>query len=163
MTMKLTALVAAIGFVMSSGAWAADTGVHTFYYEVQENSQIALSGTPGALTIVPAAPGAPPATVTDSGSFYSIVNNAGDDSKQITAEIDVATPAGVTLSVTLVAPTGATATKQALTADPKAVVVAIDSVSEGPLGITYELTATAAAEGMVDATLVEVTYTITDA
>ena len=97
------------------------------------------------MTITAAPAGQAPTPVTDATTTYSITNNAGTDSKKITAAINTDMPTGVTLEVELVAPTGATATKQALSSAPANVVTGIDNVSETGKSITYTLSATAAA------------------
>jgi hypothetical protein len=70
-------------------------------------------------------------------------------------------PAGVTLSVNLAAPTGATsAGAQALGTTAVDVVTGITKIAQGTLGVTYTLSATASA-GVVSSTSRTVTYTIT--
>lgn len=158
---RISTLAAAIGLVLSANAWSADdTATQTVTYEVQEIALIDVSGSPGAMTITAAAPGQAPTPVTNALTTYSITNNAGSDSKKITAAIDTAMPENVTLEVELAPPTGASATKQSLGATAKDVVTGIDNVNETGKTITYTLSATAAA-GKVTSANKTVTFTIT--
>ena len=114
------------------------------------------------MTITAATPGSAPTPVTDATTTYSVTNNAGTDSKKITAAINTAMPTGVTLEVELAAPTGGTsAGKVSLSASAAPVVTGIDNVSETGKTITYTLSATAAA-GKVLSAEKTVTFTITN-
>ena len=159
---RISTLAVAIGLAFSANSWAADdTATQTVGYEVQEIALIDVSGSPAAMTITAAPAGQAPTPVTDDTTTYSVTNNAGTDSKIITAAINSNMPTGVTLEVELVAPTGAIATKQALSSNPANVVTGIDNVSETAKKITYTLSATAAA-GKVDSANKTVTFTITN-
>lgn len=159
---RISTLAVAIGLAFSANSWAADdTATQTVGYEVQEIALIDVSGSPAAMTITAAPAGQAPTPATDATTTYSITNNAGTDSKKITAAINTDMPTGVTLEVELGAPTGATATKQALSSAPANVVTGIDNVSETGKSITYTLSATAAA-GKVTSANKTVTFTITN-
>lgn len=89
-TMKLTALAAAMGFVVSSGAFAADTNVagQTVGYQVQEIALISVSGNPSDLIIdstVDALAGGVPADAVDATTTWAISSNKGTDGKKVTA------------------------------------------------------------------------------
>lgn len=161
---RISTLAAAIGLAFSANGWAADpdTATQTVTYEVQEIALVDVSGSPGAMTITAATPGEAPTPVTDATTTYSVTNNAGTDSKKITAAINTDMPTGVTLAVELAAPTGGTsAGKVSLSSAAAPVVTGIDNVSETGKIITYTLSATAAA-GKVTSASKTVTFTITN-
>ncbi len=166
---RISTLAAAIGLALSANVWAAgDTAVQTVGYDVQEVAQISVTeGSPGTLTISAATPGSVPDPDELLAGTYSITNNAGTDSKKITAAISTGMPSGVTLKVLLAAPDGATSEGSgsngvALSATDADVVTGIDSVNETGLAITYQLSATIDAEAMETADSRVVTFTITD-
>jgi hypothetical protein len=161
---RLTTLSAAIGLVLSTGAFAADTdtATQTVTYGVDEISTISVSGSPGAMTLTTATAGSAPTAVPDATTTYSLTNNAGEDSKMVTATMDRNTPADVTLEVTLEVPDAyATATKQILSTDTVKVLEHIGNVSVTGKTITYSLSAYKGAAA-ISAQSVEVTFTITD-
>jgi len=111
---KLSALAAAVGFLVSGGAWAADSAEQTVTYEVSAINEISVSGNPGALTVSTATAGSEPDAVTDAATTYAITTNGSD--KKITAALDTDMPSGVTLSLTAASASGTSAGKQTLTA-----------------------------------------------
>ncbi len=160
---RISTLAVAIGLAFSANSWAADdTATQTVGYEVQEIALIDVSGSPAAMTITAAPAGQAPTPVTDATTTYSITNNAGTDSKKITAAINTDMPTGVTLEVELEAPTGGSSSgKVVLSDEALPVVTGIDNVSEAGMIITYTLSATAAA-GKVTSASKTVTFTITN-
>jgi len=122
----------------------ADSDNQTVTFTVQTINEFALSGNPGPLTIDSATAGSDPTDATDSSTTYSITTN--DTNKTITGSVDSAMPSGMTLSVELAAPTGATSLGAvSLTTTPQNLVTGIANLAESNLGITYTLSATAAA------------------
>ncbi|CAI07689.1 hypothetical protein ebA2787 [Aromatoleum aromaticum EbN1] len=139
-------------------AFAADTATQSATYEVQPINELSVSGNPGALVINAATAGSAPNQVSDATSSYAITTN--ESTRRITAAIDTAMPAGVTLKVSLAAPTGATSAG-AVTLGTVAtdVVTGISTLNESGKVITYTLDATSAA-GVVTSASKTVTYTI---
>jgi len=124
--------------------------------EVQAINQIAFNGSP-SLVISSATAGSAPTSATASAT-YDITTN--DTDRKITAQLDSDTPAGVTLSASLAAPSGATSAGAVpLTMTAQDVVTGINTVSASGLGVTYTLSATAAA-GVLPSATRTVTYTI---
>ncbi|HEU4628107.1 MAG TPA: hypothetical protein VFS08_00070 [Gemmatimonadaceae bacterium] len=155
--MRTTLLTAAALVLATAGTAAAQTGTQDVGYEVQAINQIALTGSP-SLAITAATAGSAPTTVT-ANATYAITTN--ETSRKITAQIESDMPSGVTLSVTLAAPTGATsAGAVTLGSTAQDVVTGISTLNESGLSVTYTLSATAAA-GVVPAGTRTVTYTIT--
>lgn len=126
-------------------------------FEVQPISQISVSGSP-SLTISTATPGSAPTSATASGS-YAITTN--ETNRKITAQLDSDLPDGVTLTVTLGAPSGADdAHPVVLSTTAADVATGIGRVNQSGLSISYQLAATVAA-GVVPASSRTVTFTIT--
>jgi hypothetical protein len=95
-------------------------------------------------------------------SNYSITTNGAADSKKISARLDAAMPANVTLEVNVAAPgTGSiSAGTVALTGSDTEVVGSIEGVAASGVGISYTLSATVAATPVAGSRTV--TYTIAD-
>ena len=150
-------LVTMILLAGAASAATAQTATQTVTFQVDAINQIAFSGSP-SLVINTATAGVDPAAATATASWAVTTNQTGS---KITASIGSAMPTGVTLAVTLAAPTGGTsAGAQALTTTAVDLVTGLTKVAEGALGVTYSLSATAAA-GVVASTSRTVTYTIT--
>ena len=130
----------------------------TLIFQVNAINQIAFVGAP-ALTITTAAAGSAPTSVTNATATWAVTTN--QSGAKITGSIPTAMPAGLTLSVNLTAPTGATsASYQALGVTATDLVSGITKVGQASLGVLYKLDATAAA-GVVTSASRVVTYTIT--
>ncbi len=161
MKMKHTILAAllATGLLGSSSkAFAGATTTQTVTYEVQAIDELAVTGTP-SLTVHTATAGSAPDAVTDNTATYAITTN--ETNRKITGAIDSNMPSGVTLSVNLGAPAGATsAGKQSLSSTPVDLVTGISTLNESGKSISYELVATSAA-GVVASASKTVTLTIT--
>jgi hypothetical protein len=139
------------------GSAAAQTATQTLTFQVDAINQIAFTGSP-SLVINTAAAGSNPNSATTAVS-WSVTTNQSN--AKITASLDAALPANVTLTVDLAAPSGATsAGAQSLSTTAVDLVTAITRVAESALAVTYTLSATAAA-GVVASTTRTVTYTIT--
>lgn len=141
----------------AASAASAQTATQTVTFQVDAINQIAFSGSP-SLVINAATAGVDPSAATAAATWAVTTNQTG---AKVTASIGSAMPAGVSLTVNLAAPTGATsAGAQALSTTAVDLVTGLTKVAQGTLGVTYSLTATAAA-GVVSSTSRTVTYTIT--
>lgn len=141
----------------AASAASAQTATQTVTFQVDAINQVAFSGSP-SLVINTATAGVDPTAATAAATWAVTTNQTG---AKVTASIGSAMPAGVTLSVNLSAPTGATsAGAQALSTTAVDLVTGITKIAQGSLGVSYSLTASAAA-GVVASTSRTVTYTIT--
>lgn len=151
------AVVAAL--FTSASAFAASSATQSVTFAVSAINELSTSGNPGTMTVSTATAGSAPNAVSDASTSYAITTN--ESTRKITAAIDLAMPAGVTLTTTLAAPTGATSagavTLGTVAADA---VTGITKLNESGKTITYSLSATSAA-GVVTSTSRTVTYTIT--
>jgi len=137
---------------------AGSTADQTVQLTVDALHQITVSG-PASLHITTVVAGQAPTPATDAATTYSITSN--DGIKKITAKINMAMPQGMVLSATAVAPAGGESRgKQCLSSEPVDLMDNVLKVSETQ-GLTYELTATAAA-GKLSATTRTVTFTIAE-
>lgn len=171
---RLGVLSAAIGMVLGSGAYAADSNVagQTVGYQVDEVALISVSGNPSALVItttVGGAAGAALADATDATTSWAITSNKGSDGKKLTAVLTANMPAHTELFVNVTAPTGGTSGgKMSLNTretGAKAaaidVVTGIDPVAESGKTITYTFSADVEAGVVVNANAT-VTFTLTN-
>ena len=122
--------------------------------------KLTLSGSPAAMNITTAVAGANPTAVTNAVTTYTVRTNAITSPKKITVALNTAMPAGMTVTVTLVAPTGATSSGAvALDATARDVVINITNTANQTKSITYVISATPAA-GVVTSTTRTVTFTL---
>ena len=136
---------------------SAQTANQIVTFQVDAVNQIAFSGSP-SLVVNSATAGSNPTASTSSASWAVTTNQTG---AKITASIGSNMPAGLTLSVNLAAPAGASsAGSQSLSTVAVDLVTTITMLAQGALGVTYTLDATPAA-GVVASTTRTVTYTIT--
>ncbi|HEX5869436.1 MAG TPA: hypothetical protein VFY65_03410 [Longimicrobium sp.] len=136
---------------------SAQTATQVVSYEVTAINEISVSGSP-SLVINDATAGSGLTAASASGT-YAITTN--ETNRKVTAQIDSNMPSGVTLSVTLAAPTGGTSTGAVtLSTTAQDVVTGVSNVNQSGLSISYGLSATVAA-GVVAAGNRTVTYTIT--
>jgi hypothetical protein len=136
----------------------AQTATQTVNFQVDAINQIAFTGSP-SLVVNTATAGSNPTATNNSTATWAVTTN--QNGAKITASIGSNMPAGLTLEVSLAAPAGASsAGLQALSTTAVDVVTSITRLAQGSLGVTYTLTATAAA-GVVSSTSRTVTYTIT--
>lgn len=149
-------IIAGIG---AGAIFAGNTAQQTVTYEVQAINELAVSEPTVSLTVNSATAGLAPTAVSDSSTSYAITTN--ESGQKITGSLNSDMPTGVTLSVTLAAPSGATsAGKQALSTTPVDLVTGISTLNESLKAISYELAATTAA-GVVPPATKTLTLTIT--
>ena len=140
-----------------SSAASAQTATQIVTFQVDAINQIAFSGSP-SLVVNTATAGSNPTSATANATWAVTTNQS---TAKITASINSAMPAGLTLSVALVAPAGgSSAGTQALGTSDVDVVTGITKLAQGGISLTYTLDATAAA-GVISSTTRTVTYTIT--
>jgi hypothetical protein len=152
-----TILATMILMAAAASAASAQTATQTVTFQVDAINQIAFTGSP-SLVINTATAGVDPTAATATATWAITTNQTGS---KITASISSAMPTGVTLSVDLGAPAGgASAGAKALSTTAVDLVTGLTKVAQGALGVTYSLSATAAA-GVVSSTSRTVTYTIT--
>ncbi|MGH7637551.1 MAG: hypothetical protein ACREOK_07855 [Gemmatimonadaceae bacterium] len=121
-------------------------------------SQIAVTGGAQSLTISTATAGSNP---TDASVTLSWAVTTNQTNQKITASIDAAMPANVTLRAQLEAPAGGTSFgPNPLSTSSVDLVGNISTLAESGLDLIYTLSATPAA-GVVASTTRTVTYTIT--
>ena len=160
---KLSFAMLGFFFVVTPLAMAASSATQVINIVVLAINELAISPAgPITMTVNAATAGSQPDAVTNSTTTYAITTNKGTDLKKITGSLSSAMPANVTLKASLAAPTGgASAGSVTLTTGGVDLVNAIDPVAESNLGITYTLSAIAAA-GEVASTPETVTLTIVD-
>jgi len=149
---------------LSIGVYGGNSDTITVNYEVQAINEIVISAASVTLTVSTATAGSQPDSATDnSTATYALTTNSTTaDSKKITAAIDTAMPSGVTLYLTLAAPTGATSAGETeITNVAASVVTAIEAVAESGLVMTFKLSATVSA-GVVASASKTLTLTLTD-
>lgn len=152
------ALAVAISFAAAPAAYGQFTASQAITFSISAINQIAFVGSP-TLTVTTAAAGAAPSSVTNATATWAVTTN--QSGAKITASIPTNLPAGVTLSSSLAAPTGATSAGfKALSTVATDVVTGITKVAQSLMVVTYRLDATAAA-GVVTSQSRTVTYTIT--
>lgn len=156
--MSARRFLAAIGMVAAASTMQAQTATQDVTIQVNAISRIAVTGGAQSLTITTATAGSEPTAATATVNWAITTNQTN---QKVTASLDAALPANVTLSVNMAQPTGATsAGSQALGTTAVDLVTGISTLAQGGLGLTYTLAATAAA-GVVASTTRTVTYTIT--
>jgi hypothetical protein len=155
--MKLIRYAAPVVALLAlSAARASAQATQDVSLEVQAIDQLSFTGSP-SLVISTATAGSAPTSAT-ANATYAITTN--ETNQKITAQIDSDTPAGVTLSASLAAPSGGTSAGAVqLSTTAQDVVTGISTVNASGLNVTYTLSATAAA-GVVPSTTRTVTYTI---
>ena len=117
-----------------------------------------VSGSPATMRISTATAGLALNAVTDASTKYTILEFSGGH-HEITAQINTAMPAGVTLTVALAAPSGATSTGPVALGVAAQPVVTNISTAFASNTITYTLSATPAA-GVVPVQSRTVTFTV---
>lgn len=133
-------LTTGLGVVSAS----AQTDTQTLNYDIQAVTLIETSGAVSLVVNGATAVGGGLASDTDATATYAITNN--DGAKKVQAALDLAMPTGVTLTLALQAPSGATSTGAvALTATAQDLVTGVGAVDQQGLTMTYVLGATVAA------------------
>ena len=158
--LKFLLLAAALALLSSGVALGADVSAHVMTFDFQNINEIEVTGTPN-LTIASAIAGEQPQEVTDSSSTCAITTNGAN--KRITANIDTAMPAYVTLKVNVAAPSGSGTSQGDVTLITSAsnVVTGISHVADSSPTITYKLSATVQA-GVLSTDTRTVTFTLSD-
>lgn len=155
--LHFAATLAIAAAVFAATDASAQTATQSVSYEVAAVDQISVAGSP-SLVVNSATAGSALNSATASGT-YAVTTNGSN--RKITASIDSNMPSGVTLTVSLGAPTGATsAGTVTLSTTAQDVVTGITTVNQSGLSIGYGLAADITA-GVVPAGNKTVTYTIT--
>jgi hypothetical protein len=159
MTLQSVCRIATVAALTVLGTTArAQAGTESVSFAASAINLVAFVGAP-SLTINTAVAGAAPTSVTNGTASWAVTTN--QSFAKITARIPANMPAGLTLSVNLVAPAGAvSAGYKALSTVSVDVVTGVTKVAQAGMLVTYRLDATAAA-GVVAAANRVVTYTIT--
>jgi hypothetical protein len=157
--MKLSSILISGMFVaVAATAAAAQTATQTVTFQVDAINQVGVTGSP-TMDILAAVAGSAPTSVTSAGNTWAVTCN--QTGAKITASINSAMPAGVTLSATLGAPAGGTSAGiMSLSTTAVDMVTGITKLNASALTLTYQLDATAAA-GVITSTTRVVTYTST--
>lgn len=145
----------AVAVVFAGKASAQVTQTVTF--QVDAINQISVSGSPAAMAINTAVAGSAPTSVTNAATTWAVTTN--QTGSKVTAAINLAMPAGVTLSLLLANPTGATSSTLALGTIAADAVTTITKLNESAKTVTYTLAATSAA-GVVASASRTVTLTM---
>jgi len=149
---------AAIVAVSAAFAGEASAQTQTVSFAVAPVNEMSVSGNPAALEITTATAGSSLTSVSDASTTFAITTN--QTGTKITASLDEAMPAGVTLAVTLGAPTSALSIADVVLGTTDAdLVTGITQLNESGKTITYTLSATAAAGVVASADRI-VTYTV---
>jgi hypothetical protein len=155
--MILLALVAVVA-LMTQPVFAQATATQTVNLTVNSIYKLAVSGSPGALTISDMAVGASSASTSDASTNYSMTTNVANS--RITAQLSSALPSGLTLTIALVGGNGTSAGAVDITdGTAKNVVTAIARGASNGQTITYNFTADASAGAVNESRTVTLTLT----
>ena len=155
--MSTSRILATMALLTVASAAQAQNATQNVTFQVNAVNQIAVAGSP-SLTINTATAGSAPTAATASANWAVTTNQSN---AKITASLDSDMPAGLTLTVNLGAPSGASsAGATSLSSASVDLVTGITKQAAGALSVGYSLSATAAA-GVVSSTSRTVTYTIT--
>jgi hypothetical protein len=142
----------------AASAAGAQRATQTVTFRVEPINQIAVVGDP-VITLRDAVAGHAPSSITVSGGTWAVTTN--QPAAKVTASLDSDLPAGLTLSVMLDAPAGATTNGfQALRVTPVELVENLSRVAVSSLPLSYRLDAASTA-GVVAAGTRRVVFTIT--
>lgn len=151
------AVAGALAVAAPLGAICAQTATQVVRFEVTAINQIGVSGAPAPLAITTATAGSSLTSVTSGGSSFAVTTN--ESNKKITAALDQPLPGGITLEVSLAAPSGAfSASFVSLSTSGADLVTGISAMNATSLPLTYRLSATPQASIGVQTRTV--TYTI---
>ncbi len=129
---------------------SAQTATSTVTYEVTAINEISLSSSTVSLTVNAATAGSAPTAATVAQTWAVTTNQTA---AKVTGAINTNMPVGLTLSVTLANPTGATtAGKKALTSIAADLVTGITKLNASGLSLAWELAATSLAGVVASAT-----------
>jgi hypothetical protein len=156
--MKAGRILASMALVLgSASAASAQTATQVVTFQVTAINQISFAGSP-SLVVNTATAGSNPTSASDASATWAVTTNQSN--AKVTASINSAMPAGLTLSVALGAPAGTTSIGNTLGTVAVDLVTGITKLAQNALSVTYTLDATPAA-GVVASTTRTVTYTIT--
>ena len=151
--------VAVLSLMAGLATVAGAQATQTVNFEVKPINQFSITSTAVTLTITTATAGSEPAPVSDATSRWAVTTN--QTGAKMSASIALAMPTGVTLSVLLAQPAGASSTTTDLSdGTSHDIVTGITKIAAPNLTVTYTLAATAAA-GVITADSRVVTYTMT--
>jgi hypothetical protein len=155
--MTAARILATMALFTAASAAQAQNATQNVTFQVNAINQIAVAGSP-SLTINTATAGSAPTAATASATWAVTTNQSN---AKITASLDSDMPTGLTLTVDLGAPSGASSVgATALSSASVDLVTGISKKAEGSLSVGYGLSATTDA-GVVSSTSRTVTYTIT--
>lgn len=141
-----------------AGTAGAQSPSQTINFSVAAINQVAVSGTV-TLNVTTAVAGSNPTQATDNGSTWAVTTN--QSGAKISASLDSDMPSGLTLQVSLGAPSGATsAGAKTLSSASVDLVTGVSQVATSGLSMNYSLDAALSA-GPVASGSRTVTYTIT--
>jgi hypothetical protein len=101
---------------------------------------LSVSGNPGLLRVSTAVAGSQPTPVANNTTTYTVTTPAPNRTYKIVARLSTPMPAGITVTATFAAPTGATSLGAvALTNVDQDVVINIPRNTNSTLSITYSL------------------------
>jgi hypothetical protein len=173
--MKLTALAAAMGLVVSSGAFADNEATQNVTVTVPTIQEISVTDATVSLVMVAPAAGSQVAPITNQAAgTWSISTNSTSATQKLSAQISAGVGAGLKLTVNAAAPdaiTGGVAAPGVLsldedsddTPDAAEIVTTIPAVFDSGMVITYTLEPTSAtAIPAAVSTTPTVTFTLTD-
>lgn len=151
-------MVAGAFILCSTTLWAASSDTASVAFVVNALNEIDFSGSPATLTINGGTAGGGLTPAMDTTTQWAITTNGVG--KKVTAQLNSNMPAGVTLSIQLAAPTGATSLGSVAVSTTTAdLVTGITQLSESGLSVTYVLSASVSAATTVAANRI-VTFTI---
>ena len=154
--MRYLAVAGAVALLASLEA-EAQTATQVVRFEVTAINQIGVTGSPAPLAITSATAGSSLTSVTSTGSSLAVTTN--ESNKKITAALDQPMPSGVTLEVTLAAPSGAASANYVpLSTSGADLVTGISATNAVSLPLTYRLSATPQAS--IGTQTRTITYTI---
>ena len=146
------------------GSWARQaviTGGLLCFGALAEAQTLSVSGSPASLVVNTAIAGQPPTSDNDATTTYTVKAQNKNSPIKITGRLNSAMPPGVTLTISMQAPGGATSNGTVtLDATTRDLVGNISNTNAQTRSITYTLSATAAA-GVVPPQSRTVTLTIT--
>lgn len=130
--------------ILATAPVGAQSATQTVNFEVIAINQIAVSGNPAPLVVNTATAGSAPAPATSSATTWAVTTNQSN--MKVTASVDEALPAGVTLEVSLAPPAGAVGVGHVPLGTASAdLVTGISGANASSLPITYRLSATTTA------------------
>lgn len=145
MLLRVVVVGAAAAIVAPIVSANAQTASQIVRFQVNAVNQLAVTGNPSPLVVNAAAAGSAPAAATSAGTSYAITTNQAN--QKITASIDQAMPAGVSLEINLGAPAGASSAGDvSLNMADADVVTGISNTAATSLPITYRLVAAPSAQ-----------------